>query len=480
MGTEHNARLKLVLNQIIKGLFPWQRRWLKDRSKWRVALKARQLGYTTINELDALLQAAEHPGLDVYLVSTTVGNAAKMLRRIKERWLKALQVSGHPVFRVLKDSNTELELANGSKIYAISNEPDRMRGNPGSYYLDELGFWPKRQLQLIQDALWPTIENPLNPHLRLVGVSTPWFGDGLYYDMCKADMYKYFSRHEITIYDAIRQGLKFDAAAVKQRITSDRWAREYLCEFLSGGSTYFSRDALLNLEPEKKIKIKSDRSHTYLGVDLGKINDFTAVVVYQVTPWRQHVACVYLMRSVDYGEQAKIIAELADRHKACAVAVDITKHASFVDQAPEDLKCIAIPQNFTNEWKAEWVPRIKKGVEAQEFSVDWEEAYEWDARAAGFVKASSQILLDDFTRVVQSTTPSGKAKYEVPRVRVRGADQDGHGDSFSGLLLAYWAAHIDDGQSSVMEQVELSGPKGDDGLDTLGELAGMFDIPDMW
>lgn len=469
---DHNTRLKLVLAQIFDGLFEWQLRWIRDKSKWRVALKARQLGYTTINELDALLQAAEHPGLDVYLVSTTVGNAAKVLRRVKERWLKALQVSGHPAFRVVKDTTTELELANGSKIYAIANEPDRMRGNPGSYYLDELGFWEKRKLELIQDALWPTIENPLNPHLRFVGVSTPWFADGLYYELCTSKMYRYFSRHEITIYDAIRLGLPFDAEGVKARITSDRWAREYLCQFLRGGSTYFSRDALLLLEAQHKIK--RDRCRTILGVDLGKINDFTAIVVYQITPWREHVPVVYLMRSVDYGEQAQIIAQLAAKHHAELAVIDITKHASFVDQAPEELKRIALGKNFTNEWKAEWVPKIKKASEDKAFSVNWGEVYEWDEQSRSFVKAITSVLLDDFTRVVQGQTPSGKVKFDVPRVKMRGAEQDGHGDSFSGFLLGYWGAHIDDGQEAIAEQLDLSGP---DGLDALPEL---FDIPDVW
>lgn len=463
--SDHKAQLQLVLREIYKGLFEWQRRWLRDRSKWRVALKARQLGYTTINELDALLQAAEHPGLDVYLVSTTVSNAAKMLRRIKERWLKALQVSGHPTFRVLKDTTTELELANGSKIYAIGNEPDRMRGNPGSYYLDELGFWERRKLELIQDAIWPTIENPLNPHLRFVGVSTPWFAEGLYYDLCKAPMYSYFSRHEITIYDAIKLGLKFDAEGVKTRITSDRWAREYLCEFLQGGSTYFSRDKLLQLEDTSALD--RSRARIVLGVDLAKINDFTAIVVLAQTHEVLRVVHTYQIRSVDYGRQAQIILDLADRHGAELVAVDITKHASFVDQAPKRLRRIAIGKNFTSEWKGEWVPRLKVAVEQRELLADWDAASLWDARVSAFGDARSPVLLDDFGRVVQSTTPSGKAKYDVPRLKLRGAEQDGHGDSFSALLLAYWAI-LSATPGAVAEAVEIE------------ELDWEIDIPDAW
>lgn len=462
----HKDRFRQALALIVRGLFEWQRRWLKDRSKWRVALKARQLGYTTVSELDALLQCLETPGLDYYIVSTTVGNAAKILRRIRTRWIPALAKSGHPALKLLKESDDCLELANGSRIFAIANEPDRMRGNPGSYFFDEFGFWEARKLLEIQSAVWPSIENPLLPHLRCTVVSTPMFKDVLYYELCKAPMYDYFSRHEINIYQAVKMGLEFDIEGVKRRITSDRWHREYCCGFVEGGSTYFNRDQLLQLA--EAADLDTSRARIYLGVDLGKINDFTAIVVLARTKHGCKVLHTYLIRSVNYARQARIIDELAELWQAEAVAIDITKHASFVDQAPARLRKRAVPKNFTWEWKAEWVPRVKRAVEGKTLVADWEASSLWDAQRGAFTPTPSPVLLDDFTRVVQGQTPSGKVKYEVPRVKIRGAEQDGHGDGFSGLLLAYWLAHSDDGQEADVEQVLF-----DDDLDD-------FDIADDW
>lgn len=464
---EHKERFKHVLRLITQGLFEWQRLWLRDRSKWRVALKARQLGYTTVCELDALLQCLETPGLDYYIVSTTVGNAAKILRRIRQRWIPALAKSGHPALKLLKESDDCLELANGSRLFAIANEPDRMRGNPGSYFFDEFGFWEQRKLLEIQSAVWPSIENPLLPHLRCTVVSTPMFKDVLYYELCKSPMYDYFSRHEIDIYQAVKMGLAFDIEGVKRRITSDRWHREYCCGFVEGGSTYFNRDQLLLLA--ETADLDTSKASIVLGVDLGKINDFTAIVVLARTAGVCKVLHTYLIRSVDYGKQAKIIDELAEAWRAEVVAVDITKHASFVDQSPARLKRRCIAKNFTWDWKAEWVPRVKKAVEGKTLLADWEASSLWDAQRNAFTPTPSRVLLDDFTRVVQAQTPSGKVKFEVPRIKIRGAEQDGHGDGFSGLLLAYWAACNDD-QEAIAEQLDI------DGLEDLDD----FDIADVW
>lgn len=470
----HQERFAEALNVIVAGLFPWQQRWLADRSKWRSALKARQLGYTHVSELDCLLKALLTPGCDVYIVSTTVGNAAKILRRIRQRWIPALAVSGHPALRLVKDAEAEIELGNGSRIYAIANEPDRMRGNVGHYFFDEFGFWEKRKLELIIDAVFPTIENKINPHLCCTIVSTPFFKDSLYYDICKKPMYAHFSRHEIDIYKAVKQGLDFDIEAVKGRITSDRWHREYCCGFLEGGTTYFSRDQLILLEDTSPY----DRSRVeiYAGVDLGKINDFTAVVILAKERGRMRVLHTYLMRTIDYGKQAEIISDICASWNVESVAIDITKHASFVDQAPARLRKIAVAQNFTWDWKVEWVPRVKGAVEAQTLGADWDAASLWDEQLGAFGSTPSRVLLDDFARVVQGETPSGRVKYEVPRLKVRGAEQDGHGDGFSALLLAYWIASVADGQEADAEQIDIRAP-----ALARGEDWGLtFKLPDMW
>lgn len=443
-AAEYAQRFEVVLEGLNRKLFRWQRDWLKDRSKFKVALKARQLGYTTVSTLEAAIEAAIHPGLSVYLVSTTQDNAKKLLRQVRERWLPALQLCGHPGLRIAKDSEDEIALSNGARIYAIANEPARMRGNPGVYFFDEMAFWERRKLEEIMDGVQPTVASQLNPTSRFIALSTPWFEEGIYYELCKADVYKFFSRHEIDIYKAVRQGLPFDIDKVRAQMTSERWHREYCCGFLKGGTTYFSREGLLLLDAPKLITgidpWARDLVEIFIGVDLAKISDFTAIVVLAKGPAGLKVLHTYQLRSVDYGVQARIIAQVARAWKAVGVAIDTTKHSSFVDQAPDELKSIAVAKDFTNKWKGEWIPRIKKACEGTGIVFDFEAASLWDSQARIFTKTPSRILLDDMARVVQGQTPSGLVKFDVPRTKIGGVAQDGHGDSFSAFLLAFWLA----------------------------------------
>lgn len=446
-----------LLKQYERSLYGWQRRWMRDRSKFKVALKARQLGYTTVMLLEALLEALKWDGLDVYLVSTTVRSASRLLRLLRRTWLRALQESGEPAVQLVNESKTEIEFPNGARIIAVANEPELLRGNVGSYFFDEFAFWERRKLTALEGAIWPTIINPLNPHLVCRIVSTPWFADNMYHDVCHAEQYSYFSRHVTDIYQAVKEGFPFDIEAERRKLTSDRWEREYLLKFLTGGASYFSRDALLQLDADDEPMPARELVEIFFGVDLAKIQDFTSVVVLARGDFGMRVLRTYMMRSIDYGQQARILGELADHWRPEGIAVDITKHASFVDQLDEKLRRRCIGQNFTSQWKAEWVPRIKQDIEEAELSFRFEDAQLWDQAAGGFVATPSRIILDDLARVIQSASPSGKAKFEVPRQKMAGAEAvEGHGDSFSALLLAYWLAWAEEGWGEqVVKRVEL-------------------------
>lgn len=440
------ALFRSILLQYDESLFEWQRRWMRDGSKFKVALKARQLGYTTVMLLEALMEALKWDGLDVYLVSTTVRSASRLLRLLRRTWLHALQASGEPSVRVVNESKTEIELPNGSRIIAVANEPELMRGSVGSYFFDEFAFWERRKLTAIEGAVWPTILNPLNPHLVCRIVSTPWFSDNMYYDVCHAEQYAYFSRHQTDIYKAVSEGFRFDVEREKKKLTADRWEREYLLKFLTGGASYFSRDQLLQLDADDDELPARDQVEIFFGVDLAKIQDFTSIVVLARGDFGLRVLRTYMLRSIDYGKQARILGDLAKFWKPQGVAVDITKHASFVDQLKPELRRICVGKDFTSQWKAEWVPRLKQDVEEGNLSFRFEDAQLWDEAAGGFVATTTRVILDDMSRVIQSSSPSGKAKYEVPRQKVAGAEAvEGHGDSFSALLLAYWLAWAEEG-----------------------------------
>lgn len=78
------AVLNTVIRTVIEGAFPWQRSWVLDASKWKVALKARQLGYTTYSLLEVLLHCLKHPSHTFHVVSHTVRAATVLLDHTAE------------------------------------------------------------------------------------------------------------------------------------------------------------------------------------------------------------------------------------------------------------------------------------------------------------------------------------------------------------------------------------------------------------
>lgn len=99
------------------------------------------------------------------------------------------------------------------------------------------------------------------------------------------------------------------------------------------------------------------------------------------------------------------------------------------------------------------MPRIKKATEGGALVFEFEAASLWDAQAQMWTQTPSRILLDDMARVVQGQTPSGKVRFDVPRAKVGGVAQDGHGDSFSALLLAFWLAGGEDDDGDWGDEV---------------------------
>ena len=421
-----------VLKEIKSNLYPWQLQWLDDQTLFKIALKARQIGWTEICALEALLHAIRFDGHHCYMVSTKVGNARRqMLNRIKQRWIPALEqddVLG-PMLREAKINKNMIELPNGSKIFAVANKPSRLRGNESSsYWFDEIAFWLQRILEELQDAVWPQIESENNPNAVVRLFSTPWdinFFANVWQN--KDGMYPQFSRHKWTIVDAVKASESFnlDYESIKERYPKQKFEREYMCSFLSLGDTYFDRVSIEELErPTDDIDSEGWRCH--LGVDLAKVNDLSSIVQVLENGNHTHVAQTWLMKSIEYTQQAKALEDIIDLVEPDTVNVDTTVHQSFGSLVNRDITEL----RGNRERKVDNTEHLKESIENESFSFDWSTFMYERGKSNGFVEEPTEALLDDLCKVQQEKTPGGKIKYDAPR------DETGHADSYSALLLA--------------------------------------------
>jgi phage FluMu gp28-like protein len=266
-----------------------------------------------------------------------------------------------------------------------------------------------------------------NKRYRMILTSTPLVEDGLFYWACTEA--EGWSRHVTNIHDAVADGLPRDIEDLRRN--SLAWEREYLCMWGQGG-LYFNKDFLLNAFRET-VPTPPQGVAPYgitLGVDLAKIQDNTEIVAVLRSPV-PHVIGHWVMRSLNYRDQRKIIADIANELQADTVVVDETKHPGTTDELRRDLGDARVwGRVITNKWKNRAFPRFRKALELERITADYDVTKQWqDGR---WVAVRSRPLLSQLLKVEQSVTKGGSITYDVRR-----EDGQGHGDGVSALLLAH-------------------------------------------
>lgn len=436
-----------VLEQTEQWLYPWQLEWLRDRSSWKIALKARQIGWTEVIALEALLHAARHPRHTCFLVSTKVANARRqILNRIKHRWLPLLQEDADlAALLVGADVNkNETRLPNGSLIVASAYDPGRLRGNESSsYWFDEIAFWPSRIHEGLVDAVWPQIQSAANPHAVLRKVSTPWTkGENLYYRVWsnRDGQFSQFSRHHVDIKEAIARGLPMDFERLEAQTPVDKLNREYLTQFARFGDGYWSREALLELDRDEPPPELED-APLYVGIDLGKVNDFTSVVGLRGRKGRAYIDRTRIMRSVDYNDQADIVGDLLREWNPRQTVVDVTSHPSFLDFLYDQngLASSAIRGvQWSRIWKVKWTEQLRDHTEDETIHFDFDAVQAWDDSREQWRNHPTRQLLEDLCAVQQGETSGGNQTFKAPR----DDDREGHADSWAATLCARSAIDV--------------------------------------
>lgn len=159
-------------------LYPYQRRWLDDKSRFKVGMFARQTGktFTTTLEVAEDMVDAEVSGRRVRWVILSRGErqAREAMEEGVKLHLRAMNVGFEAFtddFR-LADNTTvralEVVTKNGSRVTALPANPDTARGFSANVFLDEFAF--HQDSRKIWAALFPVISRP---GLKLRVVSTP-------------------------------------------------------------------------------------------------------------------------------------------------------------------------------------------------------------------------------------------------------------------------------------------------------------------
>ena len=284
-----------------KALTRYQQRWLYDKNRRKLLVKARRIGGTEIVTLESAWKAAGFDPWDRGLVlgrgehenviSASQGQSSAMLSKYVLRHLRDLEELPQDVERMIPlcrkhgiaptpeallamakavdgakpnggsiwakkakiakggiiaaESSERILLVNGREIRAFAANPRTIRGFEGNVTLDEFGVMPYSEMiwAAASPVADPNLANPQGYSLRVIG--TPLGDANQFYRLAMTDEGKRFSRHRIDIYNAVADGFPIDPEEKRRDCGNEEiFQQEYGCMFLSAAARYLSAELL--------------------------------------------------------------------------------------------------------------------------------------------------------------------------------------------------------------------------------------------
>lgn len=168
----------------------WQSELLRSTSRRVLTCCARQVGKTQVTALKAVHAALYEPGALVLIISPSQRQSDEMLGRIRGVY----RACGRPL-RLTKDSTTEMELENGSRIVSLPGTEGTTRGFTGArlLILDEAAR--------VDDDVFAGVLPMVASGGTIMALSTPWGMRGWFYGLWEAPG-NGWERHRVTCHES--------------------------------------------------------------------------------------------------------------------------------------------------------------------------------------------------------------------------------------------------------------------------------------
>lgn len=268
-------------------LYGYQRRWLMDQSRFKAAKFARQTGKTFTTTLEVVDDCFSHVLRQSRARWVILSRGERQAKEAMEEGVKCHAKAYQMAFEAHEfdwrgDQGAyralEVELPHGSRITALPANPDTARGFSANVFLDEFAF--HHDSRAIWGALFPVISKP---GLKLRVTSTPNGKGNKFYEIMSGQD-DVWSRHVVTIHDAVRDGLPRDVEELRRGLgDEDLWKQEYELEWLDEASSWLSYDLIFSCEDDAAGLPDLYRDGVcFVGMDIGRRSDLTVITVLEM------------------------------------------------------------------------------------------------------------------------------------------------------------------------------------------------------
>ncbi len=291
-------------------LYGYQKEFLESNEIFRLVIKSRQIGFSFVGALDALIGAVA--GRNQLFLSASEEQALILMRYV-EHWAEKMGIA----FTVNKDN--EKRLANGAIIKAMANNFRTVQGFTGDIWMDEFAWYqnPKK----IWRAFVPSIGAIGG---RLTILSTPFEEPSLFHQLVTDELkYYMFKRFRIDIYRAIDDGLNFDLETMRALFDAESWASGYECQFVDDESALFPI-ALIKSCVNNKLFYRTPNPNKvqFAGYDIGRTTHKSALAGLELIDKKYSLITMDLLSKATFEEQQHHIYNYLDVNNLAQLNID--------------------------------------------------------------------------------------------------------------------------------------------------------------
>ena len=319
---------------------PYQRRYINDQSRFKIVEKSRRVGFTYAQSYEDVEYCLRQGNRDVWFSSYDDSAAAGYIDYCCF-FLKVFNSAAVYVGTELLDPDEDMQsriikLNNGSRIHAMTSAPGRFRSKGGKVILDEFAYHEH------QEELYAAAQPAILRGDPIRIISTYNGMNNLYYRLVqkvKAGQLDW-SLHRIPLVDAVGQGLldnimdrttteKEQAAWLaevrKNCVSNDIWLQEYCCKPVDSATAFITYELLAQNEREEEKIIRDiteirAMNEIYIGIDIGRKKDLTAVWITEKTENLYITRRVITLKDMSFSDQKAIIwplLSLPNLRRAC-------------------------------------------------------------------------------------------------------------------------------------------------------------------
>lgn len=317
------------------GAFKYQLDWINDTSKYKLAVKARQIGITYATAIDDFLHCLlwkenESEPLPPVIVTCSPSQRQSnrlmdYIMRIKDRF----EITQNTKLKLRKEREDRITFDNFAELWSLPNNPRTIEGIDASGgRIDELGNFVGREDEQVYSALMGSTAAKGG---GVILFGKPHGRRGLFWKLYDpyGDYFKEFSIHKIDWTKRAAEDPNYKRAVLehKDRMSPLQFSENYEAEFVDENVLVFPYELLDKQKADIKVYTLDDEYNNalplYMGIDFGRKVSQSAITIVEKDGDRVRVI-YHAVSDEKFDKQIDWITQVIEHFKPIIVNIDKT------------------------------------------------------------------------------------------------------------------------------------------------------------